>query len=276
MGRASARPFFLSSSVPASVPVVSLELTVSLLEDTMFGDSLLDPHWPNRSHRGWTTLASFALQALGVGMVISLPLLSTDGLPKLHLVFVGSPIGPPPGQRAAPAQHPPTAQPQNNLLPHVFASPEHVPLGIAHDADASLPELGACPSCVPGGTGPLGISNPVFNSLGNAPTIVPPPPTPTARPARVSRMMEGNLIYKVQPVYPPMARAARIQGPVVLRAIISKAGAIENLQVVIGHPMLVKAALEAVSQWRYRPYILNDQPVEVETRVTVNFMLSGG
>jgi protein TonB len=88
--------------------------------------------------------------------------------------------------------------------------------------------------------------------------------------------MEGNLIYKTQPVYPPMARAARIQGPVILRAIISRSGGIENLQVVSGHPMLVRAALEAVSQWRYRPYILNDEPVEVETQITVNFILAGG
>jgi len=88
--------------------------------------------------------------------------------------------------------------------------------------------------------------------------------------------MEGNLIYKVQPVYPPMARAVRVQGSVILKAIISKSGAIENLQVVSGHPVLVKAAIEAVSQWHYRPYVLNDEPVEVETQVTVNFLLSGG
>jgi protein TonB len=89
-------------------------------------------------------------------------------------------------------------------------------------------------------------------------------------------MMEGNLIYKVQPIYPPLARAARIQGPVHLRAIISRTGAIENLQAIDGHPMLVGAALDAVRQWRYRPYILNGDPVEVETQVTVNFSLSGG
>ena len=89
-------------------------------------------------------------------------------------------------------------------------------------------------------------------------------------------MMEGNLVYKVQPAYPPMARSARIQGPVVLRAIISRAGAIENLQVLTGHPLLVRAAIDAVSQWRYRPFILNDEPVEVETQVTVNFILAGG
>ena len=87
--------------------------------------------------------------------------------------------------------------------------------------------------------------------------------------------MEGNLIRRVQPAYPPLARSARIQGQVVLAAIISKEGTIENLRILTGHPMLVHAAVEAVSQWRYRPYILNSDPVEVETQITVNFSLSG-
>ncbi len=88
--------------------------------------------------------------------------------------------------------------------------------------------------------------------------------------------MEGNLIYHVQPQYPTLARQARVQGTVVLRAVISRDGRIENLQVVSGHPLLVKSAEDAVSQWRYRPYYLNNEPVEVETQVTVNFTLSGG
>ena len=88
--------------------------------------------------------------------------------------------------------------------------------------------------------------------------------------------MEGNLIYKVQPIYPPLARAARIQGTVMLRAVISRTCTIENLQVVSGPPLLVRAAMDAVLQWRYRPYVLNGDPVEVETQVTVNFSLSGG
>ena len=89
-------------------------------------------------------------------------------------------------------------------------------------------------------------------------------------------MMEGNLIHRVQPDYPLPARSARIQGEVVLAAIIGKDGSIQNLHVLKGHPMLVKAALDAVQQWRYRPYVLNGDPVEVETQVTVNFVLSGG
>jgi periplasmic protein TonB len=88
-------------------------------------------------------------------------------------------------------------------------------------------------------------------------------------------MSEGNLIRKVQPAYPPLARSARIQGQVVLQAVISRQGSIENLSVVTGHPMLVQAAIDAVRQWRYRPYILNNEPVEVETQITVNFSLAG-
>ena len=88
-------------------------------------------------------------------------------------------------------------------------------------------------------------------------------------------MMEGNIIYRVQPNYPALARSARVQGPVVLRAVISRTGTIENLQILSGHPLLTAAAIEAVRQWRYRPYILNGEPVEVETQVTVNFLLAG-
>ena len=88
-------------------------------------------------------------------------------------------------------------------------------------------------------------------------------------------MLEGNLIRRVEPVYPPLARNARIQGRVVLVAVISKAGTIEKLHALSGHPMLVPAAVDAVSQWRYRPYILNSQPVDVETQITVNFTLGG-
>jgi protein TonB len=86
-------------------------------------------------------------------------------------------------------------------------------------------------------------------------------------------MSEGDLVHKVLPTYPPLARAARIQGQVLLQAMISKQGTIENLRVLAGHPMLVPAAIEAVRQWRYRPYILNNEPVEVETQITVNFGL---
>jgi protein TonB len=81
------------------------------------------------------------------------------------------------------------------------------------------------------------------------------------------------LIQKIEPTYPVLARQARIQGDVVLRAIISKEGLITELQLVSGHPMLAPAAIAAVSQWRYRPFLLNGEPIEVETTVNVTFHL---
>jgi periplasmic protein TonB len=95
-----------------------------------------------------------------------------------------------------------------------------------------------------------------------------------AAPVRVSSpVVAGLLIHRVVPVYPPIARATHMQGTVVLEAIISKRGTIENLHVVSGPPLLVQAALDAVSTWLYRPYLLNGEPVEVETTVNVNFTL---
>jgi protein TonB len=85
----------------------------------------------------------------------------------------------------------------------------------------------------------------------------------------------GMLIQKTIPTYPPIAKAARVQGTVVLQATISKQGTIENLKVVSGPAMLQQAAMDAVRQWRYRPYLLNNDPVEVETTVNVIFTLGG-
>ncbi len=100
------------------------------------------------------------------------------------------------------------------------------------------------------------------------------PPPPVARPERIrvsSGVANGMLMNGPQPVYPQMARIAHIQGDVVLQATISKTGAIENLRAISGHPILQQAALETVKQWRYKPYLLNNEPVEIETTITVKF-----
>jgi len=89
----------------------------------------------------------------------------------------------------------------------------------------------------------------------------------------ISHMDPGTLVHQVQPPYPEAARITRTQGTVQIAAIIARDGTISNLHVVSGPPMLVAAAVDAVRQWRYRPYILNGQPVEVETQISVNFTL---
>ena len=111
--------------------------------------------------------------------------------------------------------------------------------------------------------------------INSTPVAVPKVATPQR--VRVSQgVTQGLLIRKIQPNYPPLARQARIQGSVLLQAEISKDGSIQNLRLISGHPMLAPAAIEAVKQWKYKPYILNGEPVEVETQITVNFTLAGG
>jgi protein TonB len=134
---------------------------------------------------------------------------------------------------------------------------------------------------VVGGTGEAGgaAGGVIGGIVGGVPGAPPPPPPPPAAkptgPVRVGgQVAEANLIRKVQPVYPPLAKSARVSGTVEFTATISKEGNIENLQLVRGHPLLVNAAKEAVLQWKYKPTMLNGQAVEVITSIIVNFTLS--
>jgi TonB family protein len=127
------------------------------------------------------------------------------------------------------------------------------------------------PKCVMGGD-----NNPnAVGVVGGVPSSQPPPKIATPGRVRISSgVAVGLLMDKVPPQYPDGAKQARIQGQVVLRAEIDKDGNIEKLTTVSGDPLLAPAALEAVKQWKYKPYLLNGQPVNVETEVIVNFTLS--
>jgi periplasmic protein TonB len=233
----------------------------------------LESNWDQSARRGRATLASFVMQALGLSLLLLIPLLVIQAPPKLQW-FDQSPILTPP---SAPAP-PPTVQRlihSSNISNGQLLEPRTIPQTIATLSEqpvASSPDVSNLG--VEGGTGTA--RRGVFNSIGSSAEVAPPAPPPVpARPIKVSNWAEGNIIYRVQPNYPPIARLSRVQGTVELRAIISKTGTIENLIVVSGHPMLVKSAIEAVRQWRYRPYLLNNEPIEVETEITVNFVLSG-
>ncbi len=243
----------------------------------MFAQSFVASSGKDRNRRGWTTLASFGLQALGVAALILFPILYTQGLPSILLLAraVLQPPPAPPPRPSAPS-HPRAIRTVSSFRNGALMQPSSIPSHMMRiQEDVAPPQIGM--AGIPGGTGDHWASNSVLNSIGSGAGIALPPPPPVVVPPRpTSRMMEGNLVHRVQPQYPAMARAARVQGTVVLRAIISKEGTIENLTVLSGHPLLVKAAIDAVTQWRYRPYYLNNQPVEVETQVTVNFILSGG
>jgi len=118
------------------------------------------------------------------------------------------------------------------------------------------------------GTLPPGV--PFGPGTGSSPVLAPQTPK---GPMRISHFDPGQVIRRVEPPYPQLAKATRTQGAVTMHAVIGRDGSIENLQLLSGHPLLVRAALDAVSQWRFRPYVLNGQPIEVETEITINFIL---
>jgi protein TonB len=242
----------------------------------MFADSLLDTR--AGSHQGWTALASFGLQGIALCCLLLLPLIYTQGLPPMFEVgriFV--PVPPPAPLPATSELRGANQTSQSNMNGIHVVQPRNIPTTIPNIDDHDVPPPADMASnWAQGGPNTTNDPGDIWNSTGSHSSILPtPPPAPPQHHPPISHMMEGNLIYRVQPVYPPAARAARIQGAVVLKAIIGKDGAITNLRVQSGHPFLVKAALDAVSQWRYRPYVLNGETVEVETQVTINFILSG-
>lgn len=242
----------------------------------MFADSLLETPWAQRSRRGWTTLTSFGVQALVASSLFVIPLIRTIALPQMRPLSPPVSLAPPSGPPPASSHQQSRAISKGNISDTILIEPRRIPLVVPNvGEDVGPAELSPTGPYVPDSTG-SGDPNGLLNSIGNgAKPLIPPPPA-AAQILRLSHMSEGDLIHKVQPEYPPLARSARIQGLVVLQAVISKRGTIENLRVITGHPMLVRAAIDAVSQWRYRPYVLNNAPVEVETQITVNFSLSGG
>jgi protein TonB len=165
-------------------------------------------------------------------------------------------------------------------------APKAIPKKVIEIKEEELPPassgggvVGGVPGGVPGGS-PGGVIGGIIGSVASAAPPPPPPPVKVEKPKEVQRIRVGgnvqqaNLIRKVTPVYPPLAKQARIQGTVRFTAIISKDGTISNLQLINGHPLLVPSAQDAVKQWVYRPTLLNGEPVEVITQIDVNFTLS--
>jgi protein TonB len=235
--------------------------------------STLESTWDRSARRGWSTLASFGFQVMALSLLLLMPLIWIQGPPSLQWFEPPHTLTPPPAP-APPVGGERRSTHSTNLSGTHLMQPPTIPTTIAilnEQPVASAPNIDE--GGVVGGTG---TSRGMIGSVGPSVDAAPPPapPAPT-HPITVSHWAEGNLIYRVQPAYPEIARQIRVQGPVQLQAIISKAGTIEHLTVESGHPMLVKAAMDAVRQWRYRPYLLNGEPVEVETEITVNFVLGG-
>ncbi len=247
----------------------------------MFEDSLIESGGRLKTKRGWTSMVSFTIQIGIIGVMVLIPLIFTEALPKQQLMtFLVAPPPPPPPP-------PPAAAPvkivkviQTDIVNGQLRTPTKIPkkIEMIKEDEAPPPVMAAAGVVggVPGGV-PGGSMSGVLGGIVNSTSAVAVPKMATPTRVRVSSgVSQGLLVRRVNPTYPPLARQARIQGVVILQAQISKDGSIENLQLVSGHPMLAPAAIEAVKQWKYKPYLLNGEPVEVDTQVQVNFTLAGG
>ncbi len=232
----------------------------------MFEDSTFETM--GRIHtrsRGWM-MATFAFNSSILLALVIIPILHPEMLPQLTSAIM---MEAPPTQADEPK---PVARPEHatpaRLEMHggVLVVPSKIPKDPYIPGKPEEPAPDTVAALGDGGPGP---GNPL-TGRGTHPDVRP---AVMPKPHVSSGVMEGMLFHKVVPTYPAVAQAARVSGTVVLQATISRSGTIENLRAVGGPVLLRQAALDAVKQWRYRPYMLNGQPVEVETTVDVQFTL---
>jgi protein TonB len=223
-----------------------------------------------KTNTGWAVILSTAVQVLVLLVLVLIPLIYTQALPKAMMAtLLIAPPPPPP-----PAEAPKVIKPVARLIQQgKLMQPRAIPKEVAVFKEAELP-----PEAPVTGGGVLGgVDQGLLGGLGAGPAIAAPPPPPKQQ-QRIKlggQVVAAKLLAQPQPVYPPLARQARIQGNVVLHAIIDKDGRVGELQVISGHPLLVQSALDAVKNWRYQPTQLNGEAVEVDTTITVTFVLGG-
>jgi len=270
-----------SRQMAAILPSSDIIWGPALPPKTMFSDSLLE-FGVQRKRKFFATTTSLIVNCLAIVAMLIIPLAFPEVLPKAQLLtFLVAPPPPPPPPAAAEVQHV-VRQIQTDMLNNgALRTPTKIPQKIQmikeEEAPPPMPAsggvVGGVPGGIPGGQmgGVIGSVISATSSLAAVPKFVPATPQRIRISAGVTK---GLLIQRIEPPYPTLAKAARVQGDVVLSAVIDSNGHITNLLLVSGHPMLVPAAIAAVKQWRYKPYLLNGQPVEVETTITVIFTLS--
>src|SRR5438552_1152759 len=242
----------------------------------MFEEMVVSSPKSKKTNKPWTVFMSMVLQAGFLAVLILIPLIYTEALPKASLatlLIAPPPPTPPPPPPAA--VHVVKVKPQVHLMDAgKLMQPKTIPHDIKIIKEEAAPDVSGMAGGVPGGVagGSMGgVIGGVIGGMGGA----PPPPKPTASRIRQGGSVQAALLVnKVQPVYPPLARQTRIAGTVRLHAIISKQGSVESLEVISGHPLLVRAAMDAVQQWKYKPTLLNGEPVEVDTTIDVIFSLN--
>ncbi|MGA2182761.1 MAG: energy transducer TonB [Bryobacteraceae bacterium] len=232
-----------------------------------------------RTSKPWSVLLSLTAELAGIGLLVVLPLIWAERLPALSLtkIAVWLPLAPAP----TPVHPAPTGRhvkPSPFVPTRVIYAPSAVPPRINFFNDPPPQPTGFEPFVSGGQKTGIALTDLVARTPGPpGPPVVKhtanlTPPAPPIR-IRVSHLESATVLYKVIPVYPALARSTHISGTVYLLGVIGTDGSIQSLRVLRGHPFLVRAALDAVRQWRYKPTILNGQAVEVEAPIDVTFTL---
>ena len=244
---------------------------------SLFSDSLLEKSSRERGRKTFTTVFSFIVQSFLLGILVLVPLMFTDVLPKGQLLtFLVAPPPPPPPP-PPPAAAPVRVVRETDLLNSgSLRTPTAIPkkIEMIREESAPPPAMGGVVGGVPGGIPGGQVGGVLGSILSNTAQISAPKLEPPKR-VRISQgVTQGMRVRYIEPSYPKIALAARITGAVQLHAIIGKDGVIKELEAISGHPMLIQPAMDAVKQWRYRPYLLNGEAVEVETNITVTFQIA--
>lgn len=245
------------------------------------GEGMLEGNRMTKPKSIWDVLVSFLLHTGIVVALILIPMLYTNALDltqyqKVFLAVPPPPPPPPPPPAAAP--HQPKVSKKQFFKQSQLYTPKEVPKAIAHvqeQEEAAPPEQ--APGVVGGVPGGMegGVVGGVLGGTGNGPA---PPPKPQPKgPVRVGgNVKRPELVHKVEPQYPPLARQTRVKGNVVIDCVIDKQGNVTQAKIISGHPLLVQSALAAVKQWKFKPTTLNGQPVDVAMTVTVQFNMANG
>lgn len=246
----------------------------------MFEEMVVSNAKNKKTNKPWTVFISMVLQIAFLALLILIPLIYTEALPKtlMSSILLAPPPPPPPPPPPAAVQVVHVKPVAHLMEAGKLVAPKAIPkdVKIIKEEEAP-PDVGAgMVGGVPGGVAGGSMGGVIGGVIGGAGSSAAPPP-PKVTPKRITvggNVQAAHLVNRVQPIYPPLARQTRISGTVKLHAIIGKNGAVEQLQVVSGHPLLVQSALDAVRQWRYQPTLLNGEPVEVDTEIDVIFSLA--
>lgn len=220
--------------------------------------------------------ASLGIEAMLVAAMLLVPLITQGVLPKTYNVTPLPPYSAP-HEASLPHSHvgpPPRGESRPPIALTPIYQPPRVPIHVDNSPSNQPPSVGE--TSEPGVTGIPGATWPGMPfTTGDHPASPPPPMTERHEPVRKVHIavMEAALIHRVDPVYPMIARTSHTTGEVKLRATISTDGTIKDWQVLSGNPIFFRDTIAAIRQWRYKPTLLNGEPVEVETLITVRFVM---